>query len=258
MGACGGKRPGQGQSAREDAAKGKGEERDNATLSKSAGYTIEHFVKDNLVPFEGFACRQPHDVKREKDLQREMKDLNERLDAALKAEMMASGSRSGDKMPPADRIRKEAIPLEAICRVRLETVKVQGNAGQMFDLHQSSTLEVRLQGRLLFPPEAHWDPRDRKSRQDSFDHRWQLPVKVWARLERDGTQKQGAISSDPNGSSATALQVKCIQLDVDLHESGGDPMVDSWLPRRDILKDIERLLDDKLQLAVSDMGESDL
>merc|ERR550532_2719979 len=127
--------------------------KDSASSSErqghTGGYTIEQFVKDNLVPVEGFACRQPRDPKREKDLRREVKDLNEKLDAFLKMEML-----EGDKMPQTERIRRDAIPLEAICRIRLESVTVQGNQGKMFDFHQSSNLEVKLFGRLLFPPDA--------------------------------------------------------------------------------------------------------
>lgn len=118
--------------------------------------------------------------------------------------------------------------------------------------------------------------------------RWKIKVEVWAMLERDddGTrraQSQGGggcesgsvsqivnqmdtLSGQPSvrafkstytpvevSHAHTRLKVKCLHMLVDSRQDqSGDAMTDSWLPKDNILRDIEGLLTTKLQQSTSE------
>lgn len=92
--------------------------------------------------------------------------------------------------------------------------------------------------------------------------RWHLEVEVWSVLEREmggdhndsQHEKKGGFAitkeKDTAGADQPKLKVKCIHMLIPKKDSGGDSMVESWMPVEDMLADIERLLTSKLEQAV--------
>eukprot|EP00928_Gymnodinium_smaydae_P090893 TRINITY_DN74603_c0_g1_i1.p1 TRINITY_DN74603_c0_g1~~TRINITY_DN74603_c0_g1_i1.p1 ORF type:complete len:277 (-),score=59.55 TRINITY_DN74603_c0_g1_i1:76-906(-) len=248
-----------------------------------AGYTLESFVSDNLVPVKGFCCTTPMNAERANFVQEQVSVLNKMF-----SESLAEGAL--DYMGPSS----DDVPVEAVCIVYLDTAKVEGNALKSFDFNQEGKLEVKIYGLLLFPPSVHWTDADinaalqepsRRPAQGAAenlgdeDGRWHLRVEVWAVLERRNdehgsssdylAQEMGvsalartsmqttpALDATP-GVEAPAphvarLDVKCLHLVIDgRSDAGGDAMIESWLPVDNVLQDIEGLLETRLMQAVS-------
>jgi len=213
------------------------------------GYSVHRFVSENLIPVEGFACRSPMDEKRAKELRNEIKALNMQLKEI--AERKNERNRWANDYPgDQDTIfNNKDIPNEALCRVKLDEADI-GDAKQSFDFNQESRLELKVRGKLLFPPAANFSTKEKgNKKKDEYDSNLVINIEVDTILERasDGD----ALDDDEDTTPAdgrTRLQVKCVKLHpVRSEENGGDAMIESWLPVPDVLKYIEFLLGDNLQ-----------
>jgi len=216
-----------------------------------SGYTIEQFLSDYLVPMEFFACRRPRDPKRAKELKREVRELNNRFTGASRA---FDANESND---PLDLLKKENLPVETICRVRLDKAFRSGTSRELFDFNRDVVVEVWFTGGLVFPPEAKCSSEAIARQQpalalalerESHDQRWQLVIHALVRIER------GSVRSKEKLDHKQHLLVKCTQFKVESRvDKEGDVLVDSWLPIEDITQELEAMLDLKLQVAVSGM-----
>jgi len=148
------------------------------------------------------------------------------------------------------------VPPEAFCRVSLHTVgEFDGNANLLADRAQLVRLGVKVHGQLLFPPDDHRHNQAPGSRTQAGakarkrnDGRWQLGIEARLALERSAEDAHAEDAIVP------ALQVKVVGIDVaNTIDWGGDAMADSWLPKGDLLTDMEALIDDKLQEAIADV-----
>mmetsp|Transcript_127351 Transcript_127351/g.220755 ORF Transcript_127351/g.220755 Transcript_127351/m.220755 type:complete len:269 (-) Transcript_127351:191-997(-) len=244
--------------------KSKGDKPDEAAkgskkTEKGHGYTVEEFVNDSLVPVYGYACWQPMEPKRKKELEHQMKQLNKFINNDPKYDFRFGG-RSGGNSEGSQ--KKPDLPFQAICHVRLTKAVPDGSAGQSFDFNQETRLKVEVHGRLCFPPDEEPKedvPKGKGKMEDKIflDRRWFLAIVVHVVLERaheevtDGSDEQAA------DVGATKLKVKVESMDVERHVDEtsdawvGDPMVDSWLPVADIQQDIEGMLQKQLEKAVS-------
>jgi len=207
----------------------------NCSENMFAKVDLNNFLKEKLVPVQGFACRTPADPKREPALRALTYQLNESLRAKGCVD------------------RKLRVPPEAFCRVSLDTVgECDGNANLLADRAQLVRLGVKVHGKLLFPPgENHRDraleTKDRVRARNRTDGRWHIGFEVKIALERS------AEDAHEEDAMVPALQVKIVDIDIaNAEDSKGDAMTDSWLPKGDILRDVEALIDDKLQEAITE------
>jgi len=217
-----------------------------------ASVDLNSFLRERLVPVEGFACCRPADPKRTKTLKSMMSRLNE----SLRTQGIVD--------------KKLRIPPEAFCRVFLHTVgEFDGNANLLADRAQLVRVQVKVHGNLLFPPNA--PRRDRghlqgtsssaaaieeavqarssppRGRRRLKDGRWQLGFEARIALERSAEDAQAEDASVP------ALQVRVLAIDIENREDwDGDALIDSWLHTGDLLAEVEALIDDKLQDAVAE------
>mmetsp|Transcript_117857 Transcript_117857/g.234799 ORF Transcript_117857/g.234799 Transcript_117857/m.234799 type:complete len:330 (+) Transcript_117857:48-1037(+) len=208
---------------------------------------LNKFLRENLVPVQGFACRAPADPNREPAL----KALTYKLNDSLRTKGCVD--------------RRLRVPPEAFCRVSLDTVgEFDGNANLLADRAQLVRLGFKVHGKLLFPPDDPRHDRELHSSRDAAKQalerriqvtntprgrsngRWHLGFEVRIVLERSAEDVHAEDAIVP------ALQVKAV--DIDLANTGkeGDAMADSWLPKGDILTEIEGLIDDKLQEAIAE------
>lgn len=247
---CGGKpKELQGDKAEEGAivAKTGGKERGH-------GYTVEEFVNYSLVPAYGYACWKPLETKKQKDLEQQMKQVHKAMQHDPKADFKVS--KISD-----DKGKKLELPFQAICHVRLTKAVPDGNATQSFDFNQEARLQVKVLGKLCFPPDEEPKddaPKDKKKNatESWFDRRWFLEIRVHVVLERAHEETDDGDDEQAAEVGATKLKVRVEDMVVqrsleDVDTWVGDPMVDSWLPVGDIKQDIEVLLQNKLQSAVS-------
>merc|ERR1711918_17177 len=104
---------------------------------------------------------------------------------------------------------------------------------------------VQGDGALHFPPDAI--PKDSAKTQqtegaqqsDPLDHRWQLDFHVNIRLQRpSGNDEQ----EDRNDQAPLKVYAEELVIGDDAQ------LIDSWLSRTDVLKDIELLLETKLKM----------
>lgn len=208
------------------------------------------FLREQLVPVEGLACRTPADPRRASTLKTLVGHLNEslRVRGCLDSRLQ--------------------VPPEAYCRVFLHTVgEFDGNANLLADRAQFVRLAVKLHGHLIFPPDdqnrnrAPQEPTNSKAaiRTAVKEHtktgakgrkrspgRWQLAFEATVALERSVEDAQAEEDAVP------VLQVKAVAIDFpSTQDWEGDAMTDSWLHKGDLLVDIEALLDNKLQEALT-------
>lgn len=210
---------------------------------------LNTFLKEQLVPVEGLACRTPADPKRASTLRTAVRQLNDSL--------RTRGC--------LDRLR---VPPEAYCRISLHTAgEFDGNANLLADRAQLVRLGVKVHGHLIFPPDDQTRYRapqqitnsktairkavqahtktGAKGRKQSHD-RWQLAFEATIALERSAEDAQA------DNDAVPALQVNAVAIDFpSAQDFEGDAMTDSWLHKGDLLMDIEALLDDKLQEALA-------
>jgi len=214
---------------------------------------LNNFLKEKLVPVQGFACRAPVDPKRASTV----KAMTTKLNESLRTQGFVD--------------RRLRVPPEALCRVFLHTVgKFDGNANLLADRAQLVRLELKVHGNLLFPADDHHHDRATRPKSGSRQNasassamtkavkarsqkgnkrhgRFQLGFELHVALERSAEDAQAEHAAVP------ALQVRAVAIDVpNTQDWGGDAMTDSWLPKDDLLADIEALVDDKLQDAVAE------
>eukprot|EP00448_Togula_jolla_P023488 CAMPEP_0170577796 /NCGR_PEP_ID=MMETSP0224-20130122/5118_1 /TAXON_ID=285029 /ORGANISM="Togula jolla, Strain CCCM 725" /LENGTH=316 /DNA_ID=CAMNT_0010900731 /DNA_START=56 /DNA_END=1006 /DNA_ORIENTATION=- len=255
------------------------------------GYTVDKFVRDNLVPVEGVCCFTPVNAARAKELRGPKRSASEPgvgelfVLNALIADALAK-SQEHERFGATARLimegqapKKEgpAIPPEAVCRVRLWQAEIEGDARQSFDFNQETKLEVKVFGALIFPPWFSWADYERYKAQNSKTARYigskgfitmqELPpdfnilnVQVWVVLERsmEPSDDRNSALSVGTLSQQTPLRVKCLHMLVESVGDQGDAMIESWLPVRDILQDIEDILARKLEQSIKGFENDDL
>jgi len=240
----------------------------------SRGYTVKDFVEDGLVPTWGYACWRPLDPRRQKELVNQLKPLNARVNVRMdkSKRQKAAGSGAGENTFPKD----SELPLEVVCLVGLWDVEAAAlgdgeNVKQSFDFAQESSLTVKVRGALNFPPGA--EPQETwllakdqvskaEAERETKDPRWWLKIEVTAVLQVDEDESNRDADDEQEDGNTTKLKVKCTNLDIDRTVQNtanwmGDPMVDSWLPRTDILQEIEVMLDIRLQLVIQGLDNKD-
>jgi len=208
---------------------------------------LNRLLRETLVPLEGFACRAPADPRRASTI----KAMTARLNESLQTRGFVD---DGLQVPP-----------EALCRVVLHTVGMfDGDANMLADRTNFVRLGVRVHGILLFPADDHCYDRTpdtdcvsasamknavkaRTQKGRKQDGRFQLVFELHIALERSA---QDAHLED---ADVPALQVKVVAIDVPKTQ---DAVTDSWLPKEDLLSDIEDLIDDKLQEALAEAAEA--
>lgn len=230
--------------------------------AKRQGYTVNSFVQDCLIPAEGYACRKPHhNPKRTEELRKLMQTLNkemcEKISGQANGQQLESQAFSGQGAQKKDKNQKGPPP-EAICKVRLTKTVIKGvKTGQAYDFMQESSLDVDVHGSLHFPPEAV--PKEplkpgEAPRNDPLDHRWHLDFEVKIKLERDTGNKDDQENSEAK-LKVTAKELNIVEQEQkeekDKSQKRGDAMVDSWLSKEEVLKDIELLLEVKLEMSVT-------
>jgi len=216
---------------------------------------LNRFLRERLVPVEGFACRVPADPKRLSTI----KAMTTKLNESLRTQGFVD--------------KRLKVPPEALCRVLLHTVGTfDGNANLLADRAQLVKIGVKIQGALLFP--ADDQHHDRAKRPNSSIKQDGISASAMTKAVKARTQKGGrkrgngrfqlgfelhlalersAEDAHAEDTAVPALQVKVVAMDVPkTQDVGGDAMTDSWLPKDDLLADIEALIDDKLQEAVAE------
>jgi len=240
--------------------------------NKSQGYSMNQFVKDGLVPIWGYAGWVPEDDKRKL----QVKGLLESHNKSLREDMLP---RDESRPPPPERTglvsRKDTLPKEIVCVVGLWKAMVDNplDERRAFDLNQAASVRVKLNGSLNFPPDKvplHPQENGLQSRpasmeQDTDDNRWFLKIDVVALLSvhedtgenrdegRRSSLRSVHTSDTRDDQPRTHMQVRCERLEIWNHvvdvkkEMHGDPMVESWLPKEDILHYIEDMLGEKIR-----------
>jgi hypothetical protein len=97
-----------------------------------------------------------------------------------------------------------------------------------------------IEGKLIFPPSAPWD--------DSTNTGWRQKVE-----EVEPKMVLGVIVTAVVDRHEDSLLVKCEDMQIDMK---GDPMIDSWLPRDDVLNDIQKMLYEVVNEATPGGGEA--
>jgi hypothetical protein len=242
---------------------------------ESQGYSVDRFVKDGLVPVWGYACWNPLDKAKRENIKALLKNhnanLNKRMDKKAKpgAAAINEVERELNKLGTHD-----PLPLEVVCIVGLWKAEVENknDKRQSFYFNQEASLRVRVSGSLNFPPDV--DPKeplengsqaatskDPNAKKDPSDNRWWLKIDVIAVLK---VHEDDAAAAQSKGDSAsTRLKVSCEKLDIwntvgdPQNDMQGDPMVESWLPVKDILSDIEVMLETKLRENIRGLDNQD-
>mmetsp|Transcript_6633 Transcript_6633/g.16906 ORF Transcript_6633/g.16906 Transcript_6633/m.16906 type:complete len:290 (+) Transcript_6633:76-945(+) len=253
-------------------------------MKLQTGYTKQQFV-DSLVPVEGISCRMPHNnPSREEALRQQVKGINQRLiRELLYVDRVESETKNQSQRASKS---KTTYPPEAICRVRLQSARVLGDAsGGAFDFSDAdSRMEVAVEGKLLFPAKTRFDALERKGQKEPLSRRdiHFLNVEVLTWLERSGNAESaegffgadgrdrggaqddmGGVDTEQDASPSQGrahrgdlgtpqLEVRCHELKVaNNSEAAGDAMLGSWLPVEDVLRDIEDMLSCRLLLMTS-------
>mmetsp|Transcript_10480 Transcript_10480/g.23805 ORF Transcript_10480/g.23805 Transcript_10480/m.23805 type:complete len:223 (+) Transcript_10480:37-705(+) len=191
--------------------------------NNASGYTISEFVNDHLVPVKAFVYK--------KDFWNNPQGQTSQLHADL----------------------------AKICYVVLDETEINTDTknttkiDKAFDFNQETMLPIYVKGILHFPPEIPPEEKSVKGKEAITDpNRMRLAVRVEAQLLKAEREIDVETSKERPGDDLT---VKCIALDIATSaDKDGDPMVDSWLPRQDVLLGIQRLLDAKLKEALRGQG----
>lgn len=240
------------------------------------GYTVQQFVSDNMVPVFGIICRRPLETKalghnlRAVSLQDTCANINAALgrqfaeDLKLYHEAQRAGRFFARVRAPQRDLDRDAgsvaseMPAEAICNVYLSEAVIEGiREDATFDFLQEARLEVKVRGKLIFPPRVSVHP-------DLLNAIFHLEpnivdkiinVEFWIVLERH--------NHETSEETQPVLQVRCVHMKVNTEmvvcggemETNGDAMADSWLPQDEILDEIETLLTGRLYRAIKGIGE---
>lgn len=218
---------------------------------------MKQFVRDTLVPASGYICWKPLDEERAKDLAAEMKRLNQQLREERERDKALRGLQLSAQTQKAP----VKLPLEVICLVELTETFVDDETPDAFDFIRETRLKVKIKGTLNFPPDAvpkSQDPAAKtKGQTDPLDKRWFLNISVKVSLERAHEdvppEDQDDAEAADNVVGTKELKVKCYHIDITKEVQDpdgdwqGDPMVESWLPREEVLRDIEEILQGMLR-----------
>jgi hypothetical protein len=207
----------------------------------------------------------PVSRQRTEELERELPRLTKSLSGAhLDSPKTRQRGRQRKKMGESN-----APPPEAVCRVLLHEAKLKKQdhkvLGSCYTRVASSRSidsvserekepldwpqEWLIEGKLIFPPSAPWDD----SAIASTNTRRRRKVE-----EAETTEKMvlGVIVTAVVHGNDDSLLVECEDMKIEFSEAKqGDPMTDSWLPRDDILKDIQRMLSDRLSAGISGLTD---
>mmetsp|Transcript_10561 Transcript_10561/g.19193 ORF Transcript_10561/g.19193 Transcript_10561/m.19193 type:complete len:224 (+) Transcript_10561:32-703(+) len=193
---------------------------ENAT----SGYTIHEFVRDHLVPVDGFIYK---------------KDYYEKLKNGQAA---------------AQRHHWEDAAKVCYCMLHSTEINTDTRAAakidKAFDFNQDSALPIYVNGFLFFPPEKPIEEKVIKGKEKEAQstakdsNKVKLAVRVEAQLSKSETE----LDPGETGHGGDDLRILCTNMEIPKSEDkDGDAVVDSWLPADDVLHGIEKLLESKLK-----------
>jgi len=218
------------------------------------------FVKQALLPVDGFAASRPASPRRQADLRISMAKIS-RTDWSPRV----GGGEIRAQLPP-----------EVVCHVKFDSVAFHGCVLALFEHNDMSKskpakVEATIQGVLGFPPEVYV----KKARRFVSTRKvaaaglrnavrpWRLEVEVRAMLEQaaeinaleENSLRLAKSSSETNAVTEASdsylplLKVSCQNMQHD------DAVGDSWFAYADILPDLQEMLNIKLQNTLEDFND---
>mmetsp|Transcript_26389 Transcript_26389/g.60851 ORF Transcript_26389/g.60851 Transcript_26389/m.60851 type:complete len:226 (+) Transcript_26389:36-713(+) len=195
----------------------------------TSGYTIHEFVRDHLLPVEGFIYTKHYYEKKD------------------------------SKQAGSQRHHFEDVGKVCYCIITSTEINTDTSAAakidKAFDFNQDSSLPIVVNGFLYFPPEKPIEEKAAKGKEvqegAKDSSKVKLKVGVMAKLSKSDVD----IDAGDLRRGGDDLKISCTGLDIPRTEDKeGDAMIDSWLPADEVLHGIERMLEAKLKDALRGQG----